>query len=852
MITQPANLPALRIGPLSMDSDAGDLTAEAYVLIGPDGTVESCWGEWQQVLGHDSDLADQSFSTVLHPADGHALQWLLEQEPTDHDPTHFRHLRLKDAVGAYRVVVAMRHKGSSRIAGRPSADATGDWAILRLRDARQEPHQMGDVVTPLVSVMMESTDDFIYFKNEHHILLTGSRSIAEMCGKVRHWRELARKSDYELFPEDLADRYYALEQRVYAGETAVKETHPFLRADGTNGWIDNRKYAVHDAHGRVIGLYGVARDITPQVEAVIAQELAASVFAYSSEGIVILDAEGVVVDVNAAMCQGHGYERSELIGRSLREVKHAADSDETFAGIWAELRRVGRWEGEVVTSSLGGAREEMARLSAVRDEQGRAHHYIGLYADITKLKEHEAQLERIAHFDQLTGLANRKLLADRLEQALATCGRRGSQLAIAYMDLDGFKQINDNHNHHVGDQFLVSIARRLKTALRETDTLARVGGDEFVAVVTDFEDASKLEPVIARLLEAAAVPLTLGASNTVLNASISIGVSLYPRDGTDADVLLRHADQAMYMAKHRGKNSAHYYESGATVDDVSREDLRRAMATGELTLRFQPAVNLVDGSLECFEALVRWHHPRRGLLKPAEFLPLIEREHLSIEMGDWVLTEAARQADVWHRQGLDCPISVNVSGVYLLHENFLHTLTRLMNAQDAKLQIELLETSALGDTEAVARIVEACRRLGVSVSLDDFGTGFSSLTHLRRLPVNTVKIDGSFVQAMLKDREDFSIVSSIVGLCAGLDRKVVAEGVCSAEHANALLRMGCTLGQGFAIGRPMPAAEVADWIKDWRQSRPWRLFVHEGDATTSAEGAETSAGGTLSDRRVAF
>ncbi|MEL7046261.1 MAG: EAL domain-containing protein, partial [Pseudomonadota bacterium] len=723
---------------------------------------------------------------------------------------------MKDAKGVYRVVVATRYKGPARLFGRPNADTSGDWVALKLRDARQEPHQMGDVVTPLVSVMMESTDDFIYFKNEHHILLTGSRSIADMCGKVRHWRELAQKNDYELFPEDLADHYYALEQRVYAGETAVKEIHPFLRADGRSGWIDNRKYAVHDAHGRVIGLYGVARDITPQIEAVIVQELAASVFAFSSEGIVILDAEGAVVDVNAAMCRGLGLERDSLLGRSLRELKHAADSDETFAGIWAELREAGHWEGEVVTRSLKGAREEMARLSAVRDESGNAHHYIGLYADITKLKQHEAQLERIAHFDQLTGLANRKLLADRLEQALATCGRRGSQLAIAYMDLDGFKQINDNHNHHVGDQFLADIARRLKTALRETDTLARVGGDEFVAVVTDFEDASMLEPVIARLLAAAAAPVTLGTSNKVLNASVSIGVSLYPRDGTDADVLLRRADQAMYMAKHRGKNGAHYYESGGAIDDVCREDLRRAMDDGEISLRYQPTVNLEDGSLECFEALLRWHHPQRGVLNPAEFLPLIERENLSIELGDWVLREAARQADLWHRQGLDCPISVNISGVYLQHGNFLDTLTRLMDAQEAKLQIELLETSAMDDTEAVVGIIEACRRLGVSVSLDDFGTGFSSLTHLRRLPVNTVKIDGSFVQAMLKDREDFSIVSSIVGLCAGLDRKVVAEGVCSADHANALLRVGCDLGQGFAIGRPSPLALQGAWVGQWR------------------------------------
>lgn len=479
-------------------------------------------------------------------------------------------------------------------------------------------------------------------------------------------------------------------------------------------------------------------------------------------------------------------------------------------------------------------------MSAVLDENGDAHHYVAMYSDITALKTHERELERIAQYDLLTGLPNRNLFADRMQQALARCERNHTHMAVAYIDLDGFKQINDQLGHAAGDSYLSQIGEKMRRALRETDTIARIGGDEFVALIADLEEADDFKPISSRLLEAAASRLEI--ESEPVQSSASIGIARYPLDGLDADLLIRRADQVMYQAKQQGKNRLLTFAHSQRAGSEAREDLQRALARGEFELFYQPKVNMASGQLLGVEALARWNHQQRGFLNPIEFLPLIERENLLPEFGAWVIEQTLTQAKAWADQQLTLALSINVAGVQLQQDRFLDSLVERAATfglpQPLAIELEVLETSALNDLARVAALMRHGQTLGLSFSLDDFGTGFSSLTHLRRLPVKSVKIDRSFVQNMLVSPEDHAIVSSIIGLCQGLGRAVIAEGVSSPFHARELLRMGCAIGQGFAIAKPMSAGEVPNWVATWQKTTPWQRF---GDETAPESDQQRSS-----------
>ena len=439
----------------------------------------------------------------------------------------------------------------------------------------------------------------------------------------------------------------------------------------------------------------------------------------------------------------------------------------------------------------------------------------------------QAQLEHSAHYDALTNLPNRTLLADRLRQAMVHSHRRGLELSVAYLDLDGFKPINDSHGHAVGDELLISIAQRMKLALREGDTLARMGGDEFVALMVDLEHGLDCSPVLERLLHAAAAPVWVG--ETTLQVSASIGVTLYPQDASDADLLLRHADQAMYLAKQAGKNRYHLFDvaSDAAVK-TQRESLariRQALDRREFMLYYQPKVNMRTGEVMGAEALIRWQHPERGLLLPAAFLPIIDEHAISIELGEWVIDTALAQMAAWQSAGLTMTVGVNIGALQLQQDDFAARLATLLDAhpdvEPSRLEIEILETTALKDIVHVSRMLQACHALGVRFALDDFGTGYSSLTYLRRLPADLLKIDQSFVLNMLDDADDLAIVQGVIGLAVAFHRQVVAEGVETAAHGARLLQLGCVLAQGNGIAAPMPAADLPAWVAGWRPVSSW-------------------------------
>jgi diguanylate cyclase (GGDEF)-like protein len=444
------------------------------------------------------------------------------------------------------------------------------------------------------------------------------------------------------------------------------------------------------------------------------------------------------------------------------------------------------------------------------------------------------QLAEVAHFDMLTHLPNRVLLADRLQQAMAHSVRREKSLAVAFLDLDGFKDINDRQGHGAGDRFLVSIANRLQAALREGDTLARLGGDEFVAVLTDLTDEHDCEPLLRRLLQVAAEPVQVDGNS--LQVSASIGVTIYPQDGSSSEQLIRHADQAMYLAKQAGKNRFHLFDvaSDAAIRSKreSLEQIAAAIAQRELTLYYQPQVNMQSGEVVGVEALVRWLHPERGLVLPSDFLPVIEEHDLALAIGERVLEMALTQMVQWHAAGLRLVVSVNVFSRQLQQPDFVDKLSSLLalypSVPSCALELEIVETSALQDIAQVSGLMHACAELGVRFALDDFGTGYSSLTYLKKLPAGLLKIDQSFVRDMLDDRDDLAIVQGVIGLSKAFNRQVIAEGVETASHARKLLSMGCVLGQGYGIARPMPACEVLAWMDRWRAQQPWALELDAG------------------------
>jgi len=591
------------------------------------------------------------------------------------------------------------------------------------------------------------------------------------------WKEIHSLQDMELFGRshyevflNLPESWKEEHRRALAGASFPVEERRLDRADGSLQWIRREIIPWRTANGTVGGLIFFAEDVTQQRENEERLSLAASVFTNAREGITITDPEGTILEVNEMFTRITGYSREEALGKNPRLLKSGLQSEEFYTNLWRSLKEEGQWTGEIWNRTKGGEMfAENLTINAVHDASGKVLQYVSLFSDVTELKEHERQLEHVTNYDVLTSLPNRALLADRLRQAMALPTLQNKLLAVAYLDLDGFKGINDRHGHGAGDRLLTSLAFNMKCALRRGDTLARLGGDEFVAVLLNLENAEGGVPVLNRLLEAAAEPVQVGELSLSLTASV--GVAFYSeKDEVDADSLLRRADQAMYQAKLAGGNRFHIFDPDH--DEIVRgrhenvEHIRQALAAREFVLYYQPKVNMRTGKVVGAEALLRWRHPQRGLLPPGMFLPVIEEHPLAIELGEWVIDSALAQMETWIDAGLEIPVSVNVGALQLQQADFVDRLRGLLAAHPRikpfSLELEVLETSALQDVVQTSQVLNACREIGVLFALDDFGTGYSSLTYLKRLPASVLKIDQSFVSDMLEDPENLNILEGVL------------------------------------------------------------------------------------------
>lgn len=453
-----------------------------------------------------------------------------------------------------------------------------------------------------------------------------------------------------------------------------------------------------------------------------------------------------------------------------------------------------------------------------------------LEQSVTELAQVNKKLKKNANYDALTGLPNRNLLADRMQQSIARNLRSKSHIAIAFMDLDGFKEINDLHGHGFGDDLLCNIAENIKNSMRTCDTLARFGGDEFVMILDQLNDPDDCLPILQRTLES--VSKTEFINHKAIKVSASIGVTIYPQDKSNSDQLIRHADQAMYIAKQSGKNCFHIFDVAKDVAVTHQfaelEAIGLALQNDEFMLYYQPKINMKTNKVVGLEALIRWQHPELGVLPPAAFLPAIEQDTLNIEVGEWVIENALSQLARWSELGIDLPISVNISPLQLQHPDFTKRLKLIFKKhpeyQSGKIEFEILETSALDEITLVRELIEQCHEMGIIFSIDDFGTGYSSLTYLKKLPTEYLKIDRSFVRDMLNDHDDRAIVLGVIQLAQTFERTVIAEGVETIAHGEQLLSLGCHLAQGFGISKPMPSDEFPDWLADWQQENEWQIL----------------------------
>ena len=675
------------------------------------------------------------------------------------------------------------------------------------------------------SIIANSVNGISIF-SVHGLLEKSSQGMLKMFGYANEEEILGRPLDDFADTASLARIKAVVADLAQGGYVGALEGWA-IRKDGTRFLAEAQVDVLHNAQGEATQIIFMVRDISEHKRSQEELRLAASVFTHAREGIMITDAAGTIVAVNETFSHITGYHRREVLGQSPRILNSGRQGDEFYETMWKAIVDAGHWSGEVWNRRKNGeVYAEMLTISVVLDDEHKPQNYVSLFTDITPMKEYQSQLERIAHYDALTNLPNRVLFADRLRQAVVHSQRRKRLLSVVYLDLDGFKAVNDAHGHAVGDELLIVVAQRMKIALRDGDSLARVGGDEFVAVLVDLDRPADCEPVLGRLLAAASGPVTVQTATGPVNlqVSASIGATIYPRDGSDADLLMRHADQAMYLAKQAGKNRFHLFDTdrdaAVKTQRESVERVRKALECNELVLHYQPKVNMLTRDVVGAEALVRWQHPERGLLAPAEFLPIIENHPLSVAMGEWVMNTALTQIAVWKALGLDLPVSVNMGAYQLQQPNFVENLKASLARHPLvprfRLELEILETSAIEDLAQVSGILRACRAEGVLFSVDDFGTGYSSLTYLKHLPAETLKIDQSFVRGMLSDPDDMAIVSGVIGLAKAFGRKVIAEGVETDAHGEKLIALGCPVAQGYGIARPMPAEQMVQWVQRWK------------------------------------
>ncbi|MBZ0105479.1 MAG: EAL domain-containing protein [Sulfuricella denitrificans] len=607
-----------------------------------------------------------------------------------------------------------------------------------------------------------------------------------------------------------------------------------LLPDGRERTVHGYAETVRDSGDKVIRLSGTLQDITQRKQAEEKLRQAAAVFENTTEGVMITDANGRIVAVNRAFSDITGYSSEEVIGLTGASLKSGRQDEQFYASMWSAIRENGHWQGEIWNRRKNGdIYPEWLNISEVRDDRGKITHYVGVFSDISAMKESQSRLDHLAHHDPLTGLPNRLLLNARMEHALAHANRGNTQLAVLFLDLDRFKNINDTLGHPIGDLLLQEVAHRLNGCVREEDTVSRLGGDEFTILMEDLEDSRFASKVAQKILDSLADKFVLQGHEVFVTCSI--GISIFPADGSDITSLLKNADSALYRAKEQGRNNYQFYTEELTIRAMERlsmeNNLRHALQRNELVVHYQPQVDLYNGQIIGMEALVRWQHPGIGLISPNAFIPLAEETGLIVPIGEWVLRTACAQLKAWMDAGLPkIRVGVNLSSRQFNQNDLDEVVAAALRDTGLPpdcLELELTERMIMQDAESTIAILHKLRAQGVQFSIDDFGTGYSSLSYLKRFPIDRIKIDQSFVREITSNSEDAAVSQAIISLSHSLNLKTVAEGVETAEQQEFLRSLQCDEIQGYHFSRPVPEQEMGRLLKEGVKLESRHEFIQE-------------------------
>lgn len=767
------------------------------------------------------------------PAEQAAIYWAQSLEVMADRKTLVYETRIEDGTGQLRDVVFL--KAVFTDANNQVRGIIGSLQDVTERKQSEreliESEQRTQALYTLMRMVADNVPDLIWAKDADKRFLFTNKAA---CEKLL----MATDTDEPLGKDDL---FFAQRERNRCPENpqwhtfgelcqdsdavtlqrgCASQFEEFGNVQGKPLFLDVRKAPLMGENGELVGVVGCARDVTGEHEAQEKLRVAAAVLANSSEALILSEAStNFIVDTNPAFTKITGYTLDEVVGKTPTFLHSSKQGDSFYKAMWTHITATGNWQGEVWSQHKNGSLVALwLTVNTLYHADGRAHRLVGMFSDITDKKRSEDLIWTQANFDHLTGLPNRRMFLDRLAQDLKKAQRGGLKLALMFLDLDRFKEINDTLGHGMGDLLLKEAAQRIAACARASDTVARIGGDEFTVILTEVADISGIDRIASNILSAMSVPFSLGHEQVYV--SVSIGITLYPGDAMTQDNLLKNADQAMYVSKDSGRNRFSYFTRAMQDAALHRQhllnDLRGALARQEFELHFQPIVDLRSGQVHKAEALLRWSHPMRGQIGPAEFIALTEETGLIHGLGRWVFAQAAMQAKRW-RTALNPAFQISVNLSPLQIQPGLDRLPWQQLLQDAGLApqavvLEITEGLLLDKSTAVAAELLAYRDAGVQVAIDDFGTGYSALAYLKQLHIDYLKIDKSFVDNLPTDASDRALCEAIVVMAHKLGLQVVAEGVETTAQLDLLKAMDCDYAQGYLFAKALPADTFEQWF----------------------------------------
>ena len=666
-----------------------------------------------------------------------------------------------------------------------------------------------------LAAIVESSDDAIISKALDGTIQTWNGGAERMYEYSA--AEAIAKPISIIFPDGKQDESSTILEKIKRDETVKYADSIREKRGGKQIHIDLTAVPIKDVTGRIIGASTIARDVTERVKADERLRLWSQVLDQSGEGIFVCDPQEHILIVNTAFQKLTGFSSDEALGKTPRILQSGRQDRAFYTNMWKSVSEAGAWRGEIWNRHKSGDLfAEWLSISAIYDHKKEVTHYIGIFSDITAHKDAAERMAHLAHYDALTELPNRVLLMDRLNQLIKAAQRRKSKVAVVFLNLDRFKEVNDSLGHAAGDLLLQTLAKRFYNVVRGEDTLARMGGDEFVVVIQSLRQGQDAAIIAKKLLSFVAEPVTLNGFEHTITASM--GISVYPDDATDGQQMIRNADAAMYQAKYAGRNAYQFYTSDLNqraLEMLSTENaLRRAIERQEFVLHYQPQVDISSGRVVGAEALIRWNDPDLGLLMPGKFISVAEERGLIVPIGSWVIEEAGRQAAVWFNAGIFISIAVNVSAVQFRQKDFVEQLVNSVRTHGIApnlIELELTERIIMCDAETTIEKLKKLHDMGFQLSIDDFGTGYSSLNYLRRFSIDKIKIDQSFV----KDENAGNIVATIINLARNLKLKVIAEGVETKEQLEILREHRCDEAQGFLFSPALASGEFEKLIRQW-------------------------------------